>query len=79
MDVTPDQLAFMSGAETANDIDVVLPLLRAGLIRPNPNPPPMFIRTLDGDALLSDHGYELAPRRVTVEIALPASAAGGTG
>ena len=87
MDITPEQLAFMSGAEPAKDIHVVMPLLRAGLMKPNPDAPPMFIRTAEGDAILTDHGYlpvqglvlQCDTKRVCVEITIPASAAGDTG
>ncbi len=78
MDITDEQLAFMSGAEPANDIHVVLPLLRAGLMQTNPNAPPMFLRTPEGDALLSERGYKPVPRRVSGMVTFPASASGDT-
>ncbi len=79
MDISKEQLAFMSGEQPADHVRVVLPLLQAGLIATNPKAPPMFLRTDAGDKLLSQHGYEPAPKRVTFEITLPASAVGGTG
>ena len=76
-DITLEQLAFMSGAEPAKDIHVVLPLLQAGLMKTNPNAPPMFLRTPAGEALLREYGYQAVSRRVCVEFTIPASATDG--
>ena len=47
--LTPEQIAFMRGEASASGPRVFLPLLDAGLIAINPDPPPLFVTTVAGE------------------------------